>query len=133
DFARKPGVHAGFLADWDSRFGRSVIPSTARFAVGGDRSARRSPGRPVPPASRGDHQPLPSAGAAGGGDRLGLSGATLELGVWDGARAAAVADAAGGRAVHSQAYAQPLRRGAARAMGGEPVFPVLLWGSGVPA
>src|SRR5215510_4612809 len=40
---------------------------------------------------------------------------------------------AGGRAVHSQAYAQPLRRGAVRAMGGEPVFPVLLWGSGVPA
>src|SRR5262245_31490631 len=29
----------------------------------------------------------------------------------------------------SQAYAQPLRRGAVRAMGGEPVFPVLLWGS----
>jgi transposase, IS5 family len=25
------------------------------------------------------------------------------------------------------------RRGAVRAMGGEPVFPVLLWGSGVPA
>src|SRR5215831_18175743 len=50
-----------------------------------------------------------------------------------GTRAAAIADAAGGRAVHSQAYAQPLRRGAVRAMGGEPVFPVLLWGSGVPA
>ena len=30
-------------------------------------------------------------------------------------------------------HAQPLRRGAVRAMGGEPVFPVLLWGSGVPA
>ena len=25
------------------------------------------------------------------------------------------------------------KRGAVRAMGGEPVFPVLLWGSGVPA
>src|SRR5215813_5998027 len=85
------------------------------------------------PASRGDRQPSPSAGAAGGGDRLGLSGGTLQLGVSDGTRAAAVADAAGGRAVHSQAYAQPLRRGAVRAMGGEPVFPVLLWGSGVPA
>src|SRR5205085_7911461 len=64
---------------------------------------------------------------------LGLSGATLQLGVSGGTRAAAVADAAGGRAVHSQAYAQPLRRGAVRAMGGEPVFPVLLWGGGVPA
>ena len=40
-------------------------------------AARRSPGRPVSPASRGDHQLSPSAGAAGGGDRLGLSGATL--------------------------------------------------------
>src|SRR6516162_10138155 len=94
-------------------------------------AARRSPGRPVSPASRGDHQPSPSAGAAGGGDRLGLSGGTLQLGVSGGTRAAAVADAA--RAVHSQAHAQPLRRGAVRAMGGEPVFPVLLWGSGVPA
>src|SRR5262245_40182158 len=75
-------------------------------------AARRSPGRPVSPASRGDHQLSPSAGAAGGGDRLGLSGATLQLGVSGGTRAAAVADAAGGRAVHSQAYAQPLRRAA---------------------
>src|SRR5215468_5631233 len=94
-------MRVGFLAVWDSRFGWSVIPSSARFAVGGD--------------------------------RLGLSGGTLQLGVSGGTRAAAVADAAGGRAVHSQAYAQPLRRGAVRAMGGEPVFPVLLWGSGVPA
>ena len=38
----------------------------------------------------------------------------LQLGVSGGTRAAAVADAAGGRAVHSQAYAQPLRRGAGR-------------------
>src|SRR5215813_8404574 len=91
-------------------------------------AARRSPGRPVSPASRGDHQLSPSAGAAGGGDRLGLSGATLQLDVSGGTRAAAVADAAGGRAIHGQAYAQPLRRGAVRAMGGEPVFPVLLWG-----
>ena len=42
---------------------------------------------------------------------------TLQLGVSGGTRAAAVADAAGGRAVHCQAYAQPLRRGAVRAMG----------------
>src|SRR5262249_60989020 len=37
DFARKQGVHAGFIPVWDSRFGWSVIPSTARFAVGGHR------------------------------------------------------------------------------------------------
>src|SRR5262245_15772424 len=46
-----------------------MIPSTARFAVGetNEPAARRSPGRPVSPASRGDHQLSPSAGAAGGG------------------------------------------------------------------
>src|SRR5437764_14994136 len=88
-------------------------------------AARRSPGRPVLPASRGDHQPSPSAGAAGGGDRLGVSGGTVQLGVSAGTGPAAVADPGGSRAVHSQAYAQPLRRGAVRAMGGEPVFPVL--------
>src|SRR5437762_3119791 len=95
------------------------------------RSERFAASRPSLP--RGDHQPSPSAGAAGGGDRLGLSGGTVRLGVSAGTGAAAVADPAGSRAVHSQAYAQPLRRGAVRAMGGEPVFPVLLWGSGVPA
>src|SRR5262249_17719458 len=51
------------------------------------------------------------------GDPLGLSGATLQLGVLGGTRAAAVADAAGGRVIHSQAYAQPLGRGAVRANG----------------
>src|SRR6266567_1371520 len=40
---------------------------------------------------------------------------------------------AGGWAVDPQAHAQPLRRGAVRAMGREPVFPVLVRGSGVPA
>src|SRR5262245_28287342 len=96
-------------------------------------AARRSPGRPVSPASRGDHQPSPSAGAAGGGVRCGVFGGAVQLGVSVGTGAAAVSYAAGSRAVHSQAYAHPLRRGAVRAMGGEPVFPVLLWGSGVPA
>src|SRR5215475_12303718 len=48
DFARKPGVHAGFPAVWDSRFGRPVILSTTRFAVGesDEPAARRSKGRP---------------------------------------------------------------------------------------
>jgi len=56
----------GFLRRRDSLSGETDEPA-----------ARRSPGRPVSPASRGDHQLSPSAGAAGGGDRLGLSGATL--------------------------------------------------------
>src|SRR5580704_4522489 len=46
--------------------------------------------------------------------------------------AAAIADAAGGWAVHSQAHAQSLRRDAVRPVGGEPVFSVLLRRSGVP-
>src|SRR5262249_30903974 len=76
-------------------------------------AARRSPGRPVSPASRGDRQPSPSAGAAGGGDRLGLSGATLQRGVSGGTPAAAGADAAGGPAGHS--------------LVGDPYFPYF-WG-----
>ena len=46
--------------------------------------------------------------------------------------AAAVADAVGGWAVHSQAHAQSLRRDAVQPVGGEPVFSVLLRRSGVP-
>src|SRR5262249_37300483 len=111
-----------FLRRRDSLLGETDEPA-----------ARRSPGRPVSPASRGDRQPSPSAGAAGGGDPLGLSGAPPSRGGSGGARSACVVGAAGGRAVDCHAYAQPLRRGAVRAMGGEPVFPVLLWGSGVPA
>ena len=37
------------------------------------------------------------------------------------------ADAAGGRAVHPQAHAQPVGPGFVRALAGEPVLPVLLW------
>jgi IS5 family transposase len=46
--------------------------------------------------------------------------------------AAAIADAAGGWAVHSQAHAESVRRDAVRPVGGEPVFSVLLRRSGVP-
>jgi Transposase domain (DUF772) len=48
DFARRPGVRLGFLAFWDSGFGRFMIPSTARFAVGESHepTARRPSGRP---------------------------------------------------------------------------------------
>src|SRR5262249_27372496 len=111
--------------------GGPVILSTTRFAVGetDEPAARRSKGRPSP-ASRGDHQPAPSAVAACGEDRREFSGATLPFGMSGGARAAAVADVAGGRAVHFQAYAQPLRRGGVRAMGGEPSTSVGKWCSG---
>src|SRR5262249_60240584 len=82
DFARKRGVQGVFFAVWDSRLGRSLIPSAARFAGGetDEPAGRRSPGRPVSPASRGDHQLSPSAGAAGGGGPLGLSGRAAPLG-----------------------------------------------------
>jgi hypothetical protein len=59
----------------------------------------------------------PSVGAAGGGDQLGFSGGTLQIGLSRGARTTAVADAVGGRAVDPQAHAQPVRRGAVRAVG----------------
>jgi Transposase domain (DUF772) len=41
-------VRLGFLAFWDSGFGRFMIPSTARFAVGESHepTARRPSGRP---------------------------------------------------------------------------------------
>src|ERR1700716_829243 len=35
-------------------------------------------------------------------------------------------DATGGRAVHPEAHARPVRRGLVRALAGEPVLPVLL-------
>src|SRR5215510_2758985 len=78
------------------------------------------------------HQSPPCAGCTRREDRLGLCGETLQLGLSRGAWAAATADAADRRAVHPQAYAQPLRRGAVRSLGREPVLPILLWGSGVP-
>jgi hypothetical protein len=39
---------------------------------------------------------------------------------------AAAADAADGRTCHPQAHLGPLRRGAVRALGGEPLLPILL-------
>jgi hypothetical protein len=88
DFARKPMWIAIFL-----RFG---IPIWAvRDSFGGEircrsendePAARRPSGRPVSPAVEADHQSPSSAGAAGGGDRLGFSGETLELGVSRGDR-----------------------------------------------
>ena len=52
---------------------------------------------------------------------MGFSGGTFQLGLSRRAGTAAAADAAGGR-VHPQAHAQPVRRGAVRAVSGEPYF-----------
>ena len=65
-------------------------------------AARRSSGRSVSSISGEDHQPSPSAGASGGGDRLGLPGGTLQFGLSPRAGAATVADTIGSRTVHSQ-------------------------------
>src|SRR3546814_16936723 len=57
---------------------------------------------------------------------LGVPGPALRPGCYAGSRPAAAFDAPGGGAVHSQAHAQPVRRGAVRALGREPVLPALL-------
>jgi transposase len=55
-----------------------------------------------------------------------LRGHLAEFGVPARPRPAGPADAAGGRAVHPEAHAQSQRRGAVRALAGEPVLPILL-------
>src|SRR4030095_13159996 len=62
---------------------------------------------------------------------LGFSRPALQrrLSAWAGPTAAA--DTAGGRADDPQAHAQPVGRGAVRALAGEPVLPVLLRRRGV--
>src|SRR3546814_5449901 len=49
-----------------------------------------------------------------------------------GSRPAAAADPPGGGALHPEAHAQPVRRGAVRALDREPVLPVLLRRGRVP-
>ena len=73
-----PWVGLGFPAFWDSGFGGFLIPLTTRFAVG-ENPLRQSSRRSVSSISGQDHQPSPSAGASGGGDRLGIVGGTLPV------------------------------------------------------
>src|ERR1700680_2543062 len=98
------------------------------IGVGGEhgQTTGRSPEGPAATGARSDHRPGAPAGAAGGGDRLGLSRWALQLGLPAGTRPAGPADAAGGRPLHPEADAQPLRRGAVRAVDREPVLSVLL-------
>src|SRR5713226_7382392 len=80
----------------------------------------------APTGTRSDHRHGSSAGAVGRADRLGVSRRALRLGVPTGPWSTWLADAAGGGPFHSQAHAQPIGRGAVRAVDREPVFPVLL-------
>src|SRR5215207_2240088 len=73
-----------------------------------------------------DHRHGPRAGEAGADDRLVIPRAAVWRGVRGQARPATTADATDGGAFHPQAHLRPLRRGAVRALGGEPLLPVLL-------
>src|ERR1700722_15592966 len=135
DFARKPIVGCCFLAFRDSGFGRFVIPSTARFAVRGTAMSQPRDDRqddlfrPALEEIINLRHPLVRLAAE---IDWGFSGGTVRFGLSRRAWAAAIADAAGGWAVHSQAHAQSVRREAVRPVGGDPVFSVLLRRSGVP-
>ena len=83
------------------------------------------------PSARSDHRPRPSDGAAG--RRSTGTFSTRFSSVSRRAGTAATALAAGRRAVHPEAHAQPVRRGAVRTLGREPVLPVLLRRSRLPA
>src|SRR4029078_3391551 len=90
------------------------------------KTARQSSGGPFAAAAGSDHQPEAFAGAPGGADRLAVSRPALRLSVYPRSRSAGVANAAGRRLVYPQAHGEPLRRGAVRALGREPLLPILL-------
>src|SRR3546814_251905 len=73
-----------------------------------------------------------SSDLAGRRDRLGLPGPALRRDLCAGRGPAAAADAPGGGTLHPEAHAQPVRRGAVRALGREPVLPALLRRGRVP-
>src|ERR1700730_14116567 len=80
----------------------------------------------VPLSARPDHRPEASTGGAGAHGGLGGPG----TGVWGGLNGGygppAAADAIDGGAGHPQAHLRPVRRGAVRTLGREPLLPVLL-------
>lgn len=84
--------------------------------------AARSAEGPSEARAGSDHRSGSSAGAARGEDRLGLSRPALCVGVRGGTMTAGPADAARGRALHPEAHAQSLRRGAVRALAEEPLI-----------
>src|SRR5215813_1610221 len=106
-----------------------MIPSTARFAVGetDEPAARRSPGRHVSPASRGGHQLSPSAGAAGGEIHWDFLARRFSSVCWVGPGqpplpTRLVAGLFILKHMHNLSDEALCER-----MGGEPVFPVLLY------
>src|SRR5215471_21075429 len=92
---------------------------------GGETTGRSSEGS-VTAGAGGDHRSGPSAGAAGPRDRLEVSRPALCRRLHAGSGPARPADPAGGGAVHPEAHAQPVGRGAVRALAGEPLLPILL-------
>jgi len=81
---------------------------------------------PVPSPARADARPRARLGAARRGDRLVVPGTALRGRLRGRPRPAAAGDPPDGGAVHPQAPARPLRRGAVRALGREPLLSVLL-------
>src|SRR6266849_2158999 len=113
-----------------SRFTFSAIYDSVRRVIsvggrGGEATGRSSEGSAAAGAGS-DHRSGPSAGAAGARDRLGVSRQAVCRRVHGRSGAAAAADPAGGRAVHFEAHARFVGRGAVRALAGEPVLPILL-------
>src|SRR5207253_2144111 len=84
------------------------------------------------PAER-DHRHEPCPGEAYADDRLVVPGAAVRGSLRGQAGAAAVADPPDGRTGDPQAHLRPLRRGAVRALGGEPLLPAVLWRGVFPA
>src|SRR5881227_4095339 len=76
--------------------------------------------------ARSDHRHEAFAGDAGAHGGLGLPGAGVRSGLHGRPWPAAAADALDGGARDPQAHLCPVRRGAVRALGGEPLLPVLL-------
>src|SRR5215207_9171253 len=84
------------------------------------------PERSVPGEARPDRRPSSSSGEAREGDRLALPRGAVRSRLYGCARPPAAADAVDGGVGDPQAHARPLRRGAMRALGREPVLPAVL-------
>src|SRR6516164_8604286 len=116
-------------------FLRLGFPFRANCAMGwrvigvggrGGETTRRSSEGSVTAGAGGDHRSGPSAGAVGARDRLGVCRSALCQRLQARPGSARSADPAGGGAVYPKAHAQPVGRGAVRALAGEPLLSILL-------